>query len=93
MSFEIDFDDAGDDAGSQGEFDKIDRGEQGSQQVRRTVIRIDYDLCENSAVCAAVCPEDVLDASASHVRVAKPEQCTECWICVENCASGAIEVG
>jgi NAD-dependent dihydropyrimidine dehydrogenase PreA subunit len=93
MPFEIDFDYTGDNAGSAGEIDKIDRREQGKEQVQRTVIRIDYDLCDNSAVCAAVCPEDVLDAGAAHVVVAKPEQCTECWICVENCASGAIEVG
>ena len=93
MSFEIDFEYTGDDGGSQGEFDKIDRQEKASDQVKRAVIRIDYDLCENSEVCIEVCPEQVLEAGTSNPVVAKPNSCTECWICVENCSSGAIEVG
>jgi len=93
MPFEIDFDFSGDDAGSQGEFDKIDRQEKASEQVKRAAVRIDYDLCENTGACVSVCPEDVLEAGASQTVVAKPDLCTECWICVENCPAGAIEVG
>ena len=53
---------------------------------------IDYEVCENSAVCEQVCPEDVFDNSEDRVRVVTADICTECWICVDNCVSGAIEI-
>jgi NAD-dependent dihydropyrimidine dehydrogenase PreA subunit len=54
-------------------------------------IRIDEETCEKSGVCAAVCPEDVLEFVGKPVIVDGPG-CTNCWICVEHCASGAIEI-
>ncbi len=55
-------------------------------------ISINSDLCEQTGVCAQVCPEDVFDTVDGKVVVMNPGQCTSCWICVENCASGAIEL-
>jgi NAD-dependent dihydropyrimidine dehydrogenase PreA subunit len=55
-------------------------------------VRIDYDLCEDTGACTELCPEDVFERSGGHPRVVRPEACTECWICVENCVSGAIEI-
>ena len=55
-------------------------------------IRIDYDLCDNTGACALVCPEDVIDLRNGHSTVVKAEACTECWLCVENCNSGAVEI-
>jgi NAD-dependent dihydropyrimidine dehydrogenase PreA subunit len=55
-------------------------------------VKIDYDLCENTGCCADVCPEDCLEHTAGRTHVTKPEACTSCWICVDNCVSGAIEV-
>jgi NAD-dependent dihydropyrimidine dehydrogenase PreA subunit len=76
------------------QFDKIDRQENAKDRgERRPLVRIDYDICEDTGVCAQVCPEDVLEFADGHSHVVKPEACTECWICVENCISGAIEIG
>ena len=75
------------------ELDKIDKSEKANEQERLVVIRIDHDLCEATGVCAEVCPEDVIEHVDGHTTVIRPEACTECWICVENCVSGAIEIG
>ncbi len=55
-------------------------------------IQIDYDLCESSGVCAMVCPEDVFEHENGRTQVVAKQNCTNCWICVENCVSGAIEI-
>ena len=77
------------------EIDKIDRQDSASERggKKPSVIRIDYDLCEYTGVCSQVCPEDVHDFRNGQSIVIKPDDCTECWICVENCVSGAIEIG
>ena len=56
-------------------------------------VTIDRDLCENTGCCESVCPEDVFQADSKAVAVAKPEACTSCWICVDNCVAGAIDIG
>jgi NAD-dependent dihydropyrimidine dehydrogenase PreA subunit len=55
-------------------------------------VKIDYDLCEATGCCASVCPEDVLEHENGRTTVTKGEACTDCWICVDNCVSGAITV-
>lgn len=60
---------------------------------QRLTVKIDHDICEDSGVCAAVCPEDVFEYKNGHSQVVNAPACTECWICVENCVSGAIEIG
>jgi ferredoxin len=79
---------------SPSDLDRIDSGESASERSLQLVsIRIDYDLCDDSEACVLLCPEEVLERVGGHSRVVNPEACTECWICVENCASGAIEIG
>lgn len=75
--------------------DKIDRGENPADKgwAQRAIVRIDYDLCEDTGVCSMVCPEDVFEFKNGHPQVVKANACTECWICVENCVSAAIEIG
>jgi ferredoxin len=76
------------------EFDKVDRQETANDKnaAFRPVIRIDYDLCDSTGVCSQVCPEDVIEFRDGQSAVIKPEACTECWICVENCVTGAIDI-
>jgi len=55
-------------------------------------VRIDYDLCESTGCCEVVCPEDVLKNEQGRTSIVDASACTSCWICVDNCISGAIEV-
>jgi len=55
-------------------------------------LRIDGDLCEATGACESVCPEDVIDFTSGRPVIVNLRGCTSCWICVENCASGAIEL-
>ena len=82
-----------DNSSSVSELDNVDDGDTGRQLGQGAVVRIDYDLCEATGVCAEVCPEDVLEHVNGNTRVIAPQKCTECWLCVENCVSGAIEIG
>ena len=55
-------------------------------------ITIDFELCEGTGVCEQVCPEDVFEHKDGKTTVAKPNLCSECWICVDHCVAGAIEI-
>ena len=51
---------------------------------------VNQSACEHTGVCEQVCPEDVFLHENSITRVIRAHNCTYCWICVENCVSGAI---
>ena len=55
-------------------------------------VSIDPDLCESTGCCAMVCPEDVLAHENGRTEIIDQAQCTSCWICVDNCIAGAIDV-
>lgn len=55
-------------------------------------IQIDADLCERSGACSMVCPENVLEYENGKTSIIDARACTSCWICVDNCVSGAIEL-
>ena len=55
-------------------------------------IRIDYDICDDTGACILVCPEDVIERVNNISMVVRGEACTECWLCVENCSSAAVEM-
>jgi NAD-dependent dihydropyrimidine dehydrogenase PreA subunit len=76
------------------ELEKIETDDQDrTNQFTGAGIKIDFDLCEATGVCAEVCPEDVLEHINGNTKVIAAQKCTECWICIENCVSGAIEIG
>ena len=55
-------------------------------------VTIDTDLCESTGCCEMVCPENVFEKSHSRVVVVNAPACTNCWICVDHCVSGAIAI-
>jgi NAD-dependent dihydropyrimidine dehydrogenase PreA subunit len=55
-------------------------------------VKIDYETCENSEFCFEVCPEDVFEIKSQQVVVVRPESCTSCWLCVQNCPTGAVTI-
>ncbi len=55
-------------------------------------VKIDYGECEDSRNCYEICPEDVFEVSGDRVSVNQEENCTGCYLCVENCPTGAITV-
>jgi len=55
-------------------------------------VKIDYDLCENTGCCESVCPEDVFEIDRGRTLVVNPAACTNCWFCVDNCVSNAVEI-
>ena len=92
MSFEFDPPDDNDD--STFELERIQTQDTaGNQYKAEAFVRIDYDACDATAVCAEICPEDVFEVNGDHTSIVNPKACTECWLCVENCTSGAIEIG
>ncbi len=73
---------------------KIDIQEDGRDRdaERAPPIRIDYDVCDDTGACILVCPEDVIERVNSISKIVRGEACTECWLCVENCPSSAVEM-
>lgn len=55
-------------------------------------IKLDLEVCDAAGTCAMVCPEDVFVHKDGHTHIAKGSACTECWICIENCASQALSM-
>ena len=73
---------------------KIDIQEDGrDREVEKACpIRIDFDVCDDTGACILVCPEDVIERINGITTIARGEACTECWLCVENCPSSAVEM-
>jgi NAD-dependent dihydropyrimidine dehydrogenase PreA subunit len=57
-----------------------------------TVVEIDFDLCDNTQACEAVCPAPVFELVDGRVAVVAASECVLCMKCVENCPSGAVSV-
>ncbi|MBP7148847.1 MAG: ferredoxin family protein [Acidobacteria bacterium] len=53
---------------------------------------IDYDSCDNTQACHAVCPVEVFEIRDGTVVVANISECIVCFKCVECCPSGAVTV-
>ncbi len=73
---------------------KIDTQEDGRDRDagKASPVKIDYDICDDTGACILVCPEDVIERVNSISKVVRGEACTECWLCVENCPSAAVEI-
>jgi len=71
-------------------FDRPESPAERSQ--KRAPIKLDLEVCDASGVCEQVCPEDVFVHKDGFTHIANGAACTECWICVENCASQALSI-
>lgn len=71
-----------------GESVSKDGEKEDNKQIVRVIVN--QSTCERTGVCEQVCPEDVFLFQEGRTRVLRASNCTYCWICVENCVSGAI---
>ncbi len=55
-------------------------------------VKIDYTVCENHQICREVCPDDVFELRTGKIVVMRQENCSECWLCVQNCPTGAVTI-
>ena len=55
-------------------------------------VQIDYAVCEGHQVCREVCPDDVFEWRNGKMVVAAAENCSECWLCVQNCPTAAVSL-
>ena len=53
---------------------------------------IDYNKCSRCGRCVQICPMDVFQALGSLVYIAHQKDCMTCYLCEEECCSGAIYV-
>ena len=67
--------------------------------VPRGELCIVTDWCKGCGFCIEFCTKEVLAAAPGFNQkgyhppvVVKAEACTSCWICVDNCVSGAVEI-
>ena len=71
--------------------DTQDKGDKGDKMDRgSTRVILNQAQCEHTGVCEQLCPEDVFLNERGMTRVIREQNCTYCWICVENCIAGAI---
>ena len=51
---------------------------------------IDFACCNGCGTCREICPSDVFTGDGAYVRADRPEDCIECWACVQQCPCEAI---
>jgi NAD-dependent dihydropyrimidine dehydrogenase PreA subunit len=55
-------------------------------------VEINPILCENNQLCFDICSEGVFEVDRGKVVVKNPENCNECFLCVETCPTGAVSI-
>jgi NAD-dependent dihydropyrimidine dehydrogenase PreA subunit len=57
-------------------------------------VRVDIEKCDACLKCAKVCPNRTIDkandGTKDHARVSE-EDCLDCYLCVSECPTGAMQ--
>lgn len=72
----------------------MSEGASAKDKAFETAVSIDEALCRGCASCVNACPVDVLamDARTGKAHIAFPQDCCVCFLCQDDCPSGAITV-
>ena len=57
-----------------------------------SAVSIDPDLCNGCGNCVQACPVNVLQMDGPKAVVALPNDCCVCFLCTDDCPTGAIHV-
>lgn len=57
-------------------------------------MRVDIDeaTCNSCAICAKICPADVIEMVGGAPKVVREDKCTLCGVCADQCPRGAIRL-
>ena len=53
---------------------------------------IDRKTCNGCTNCVVICPSEVYRLEADKADPVHPEDCIECWACVNQCPTASIEL-
>jgi NAD-dependent dihydropyrimidine dehydrogenase PreA subunit len=57
-----------------------------------STLKLDESLCSGCEACTLVCPHGVMAMKGRKVQVVDHDGCMECGACLNNCATGAINL-
>ena len=60
--------------------------------VRRSIVRIDEDLCNGCGLCITPCAEGAIELVNGKARVVREELCDGAGFCLAVCPTGALSV-
>ena len=54
--------------------------------------RVDAEKCNGCGNCAKVCPSEIYEIRENKSDSIHPEECIECWACVNQCQTESIRL-
>jgi len=53
---------------------------------------VDSEKCNGCGNCAEICPSEVYEIQEEKSNPIRPEDCIECWACVNQCQTESIQL-